>query len=418
MRARKRGKGNVSTREDTPEEYASEQFLEGVEDMGGEVRYGVRHEVRRVGERGKRYIEQRIDKAPRTRPTSGEFAALGEMPSHAASETARKGLTDAKQRISQNKAPRTDLPSGETVAVSEIPSREASEAAQKHMTSAARQTGENALQGIRNADRTRHTVKQTARTIKTARRTVKTAQGTVKTTVQTAKAAEQTALKSAQATAKTAKASARAAQIARKVTVAVVKADAKETATAVKGIGSIIASGGAMVMLVIVLLCMAALVLVSGFAIFLPGGGTSTGPTLQTTVQYINTNFNNQVNAAVNSTPHNSVETIGAISWKRTLACYAVKVAMDPNNPANLTTMNTAQFTLLNSIFWQVNTVQYFTKEVDNKVILQVHITNRTDSAMTDLLGFTEAQQEQLALLQSAEFDALWDSLLAGAGVS
>ncbi len=55
---------------------------------------------------------------------------------------------------------------------------------------------------------------------------------------------------------------------------------------------------------------------------------------------------------------------------------------------------------------------------MDNKVILQIHITNRPDSAMAALLGFTEAQQEQLALLQSAEFDALWSSLLAGAGVS
>ncbi len=377
MRARKRGKGNVSTREDTPEEYASEKFLEGVEDMGGEVRYGVLHEVLRVGERRKRLIEQRVDKAFWTRPMSGEPSALSETSFRDVSETARK------------RVPFT-----------------------------VRQTCENTQQGVRNADRTRHAMKEPEKTVKTAPRTIKTEQRTVKTITQTVKAAEQNAVKSAQTTAKTVKASTRAAQTAKKVSVAVVKADAKETATAVKGIGSIIASGGAMVMLVIVPLCMAALVLISGFAIFLPGGGTSTGPTLQTTVQYINTNFNNQVNAAVNSTPLNSVETIGAISWKRTLACYAVKVAMDPNNPADLTTMNTAQFTLLNSIFWQVNTVQYFTKEVDNKVILQVHITNRPDSAMTALLGFTEAQQEQLALLQSAEFDALWDSLLAGAGVS
>lgn len=64
---------------------------------------------------------------------------------------------------------------------------------------------------------------------------------------------------------------------------------------------------------------------------------------MQSAMQEINADYQAQVDTIKANTAHDVLEISGGAAWKETLAVYAVKTSMDPNNPQEVATMDDAK---------------------------------------------------------------------------
>ncbi|MDO4755420.1 MAG: CHAP domain-containing protein [Parabacteroides sp.] len=309
---------------------------------------------------------------------------------------------------------------------------------------------------IKTVEQTQKTVKESARSAgkktiktttkgatKTASKSVKTAEKTAKTTIKTTQQAAKTAQKTAQASAKAAQRAAQAAKATAKATVVAVKAAVKATIAAVKAIIagtkaliSAIAAGGWVAVVVIIVLCLVALLLGSVFGIFFSGEDSGTGMTMQTVVQEINTEYDNELDEIVNGTSHDVLEMSGSRAvWKDVLAVYSVKVNTDPDNPQEVATMDENKKQLLKDIFWEMNSISSRTETKSETVVeesddgngnivqtettvtrtyLYITVSHKTVEEMATQYGFNEEQKGYLAELLKEENNSLWSAALYG----
>lgn len=183
---------------------------------------------------------------------------------------------------------------------------------------------------VKTASRSVKGVKQSAKGVKTAQHSAKTAQ-------QAAKAAQKTA----QATAK---AAVTGAKIAVKATVTAVKA----AIAAVKGLTSVIAAGGWVAVVVILLICIIAMLLGSVFGIFFSGEDTGSGQTIRDAITEIQANYQDMIEEIKRQNTHDVVEVSGAqIDWPEILAVYAVRTA----STQEVATMDENKKTVLKAMF-------------------------------------------------------------------
>lgn len=293
------------------------------------------------------------------------------------------------------------------------------------------------------------TVKQTKRAVKTAERStkaaVKTAERTAKTTIKTAEATAKASQRMAQATAKAARVAAQAARAAAKAAVATAKATAKAVAAAVKAtiaavkaLVAAIAAGGWVAVLAIVIICLIGLLVGSVFGIFFSGEDTGTGQTMQTAVQEINAEYEDQLTTIRSNNAYDILEMSGTRAvWREVLAVYAVKTTTDPDNPQDVASMDDSKKALLKDIFWAMNTIssrtanetRNLTTETDDGsgnivetttptavTVLYITVTHKTAEEMADYYGFNEEQRAQLAELLADEYQSLWSAVLYGIG--
>jgi cell wall-associated NlpC family hydrolase len=120
--------------------------------------------------------------------------------------------------------------------------------------------------------------------------------------------------------------------------------------------------------------------------------------------------------------------------WKEILAVYAIKLNTDPDNPADVATMDEGKKELVRSVFWDMNILSHHTetKEVTEvtvegdgedftstetivtKTILYITVSHKTAAEMAEQYGFSEQQKAQLAELLSDEYADLWSAVLYG----
>lgn len=313
-----------------------------------------------------------------------------------------------------------------------------------------RQTVQVARQTATTAGRTGKTVKTTTKaakstakgTIKTVKKTVKTAERTAKTTVKTAKATAKAAQKSAQAVAKASKLAAQAAKAAAKTAVAAAKLAVKATVAmvkaaiaAIKGLVAAIAAGGWVAVVIILVICLIGMLVGSIFGIFFSGEDSGNGYTMPMAIQEINGEYSAKLTGIRNNNSHDDVQMSGTrAQWKEVLAVYAVKVNSDPDNPADVATMDESKKELLKSVFWDMNTIasRTETKEVTEvtvegdgedfistektvtKTILYITVTHKTADEMAAQYSFSDSQKAQLAELLSDEYSSMWSAVLCG----
>jgi len=285
--------------------------------------------------------------------------------------------------------------------------------------------------------------KKTAKgTVKTARKSVKTAERTARQTVKTAQRTAKTAQKTAQAAAKAAKAAERAARAAAKaavqatkVAVKAVTAMIKMAIAAVKGLVAIIAAGGWVAVLVILLICMIGLLIGSIFGIFFSGEADSgTGQTINSVVAGIKAEYTTVVDGITGAYIYDWLDMSGAqLAWDQVLAVYAVRTVTDPNNPMEVATMTDEKALILWATFWEMNTISQTLDTVGvtvdvldddgaptgdtNEVImtvLRISVVRKSASDMAALYGFTDEQKDWLAELLKPEYSSLWNALLYG----
>ena len=420
IRTKDKADHSLYAEESTPGEYASDRLSAGVDN----VTHGAVHQFDKQGRKGVQTTKENISKV---KEKIQKRKAAAEQPKKQAVRQAGQSTT----RWSGRQA--ADTVSEPAKAV--------------RQERGAIKTLDRGKKGIKTVDRGRKTIKQASSTakgtIKTTSKSIKTAEKTAKASIKTSQQAAKAAQRTAQATARAARAAIHAARAAAIATAHAIKAAAKATAAAVKAIIAAtkaliaaIAAGGWIVVLIIVVICLIGMIIGSCFGIFFSGEDSGTGQTMQTAVQEINTDYQENLDEIKASHSYDVLEMSGSRAvWKEVLAVYAVKTTTDPDNAQEVATMDDEKLELLKDIFWQMNEVSSSTSTQTETVIetsddgngnivetettvtqtyLYITVSHKTAEEMADQFGFNEDQREQMAELLADENNSLWSQVLYG----
>ena len=424
---RTKGKADHSLygEESSPGEYSSERLSAGV----GRVSQEAAHQFDRLGRKGVQATGENLSKV---KEAVQKRKAAAEQPKKRAEKQAARQAGPSIPRWGGRQA---------ADAVSQ-PAKAARQEAGGPVKALGRGKG-----NVKTAYQGRKAVKQAASagkgTIKTAGKSIKTAETTAKAGIKTSRQAAHDAQRTALATARAARAAAHGARMAARTAVVAAKAAVRGTAAAVKAIISAtkaliaaIAAGGWIVMLVIVVICLIGLVVGSCFGIFFSGEDSGTGQTMQTAVQEINADYQENLDGIRVSHSYDVLEMSGSRAvWKEVLAVYAVQTTTDPDSAQEVATMDDGKLELLRDIFWQMNeisssistrteTVMETSDDGNGNIVetevtvtqtyLYITVSHKTAQEMADQLGFDQDQREQLSELLADENNALWSQVLYG----
>jgi hypothetical protein len=277
-------------------------------------------------------------------------------------------------------------------------------------------------------------------TVKTAQRSIKTAGHTARAAVKTSQAAKTTA-KTAQTTQKAAQAArlaARAAAVSAKTAAKAMVAAIKAIIAAAKGLTALIAVGGWIAVVVILVICLAGLLLGSAFGIFYSNesfdGNT---PVMTEVVSRLNGEFAAEIQRIKVENPHDTLElsgsdSISANQWREILAVYAVKAAADPENGMEVATLDDTKVGILRDVFWDMNKIDYWIETIEHEetvtttdedgnettetittteTILHINITSKSHTDMIAEYGFNPDQVKMLNELMKDEYQELFMQL-------
>ena len=406
IRTKDKADHSLYAEESTPGEYASDRLSAGVDN----VTHGAVHQFDKQGRKGVQTTKENISKV---KEKIQKRKAAAEQPKKQAEKQAARQAGQPTTRWSGRQA--ADTVSEPAKAV--------------RQERGAIKTLDRGKKGIKTVDRSRKTIKQASSTakgtIKTTSKSIKTAEKTAKASIKTSQQAAKAAQRTAQATARAARAAAHAARIAARTAVVAAKAAIKATVAAVKAIIAAtkaliaaIAAGGWIAVLVIIVI------------------DSGTGQTMQTAVQEINTEYQENLDEIKASNSYDVLEMSGSRAvWKEVLAVYAVKTTTDPDNAQEVATMDDEKLELLKDIFWQMNEISSSTSTQTETVIetsddgngnivetettvtqtyLYITVSHKTAEEMADQFGFNEDQREQMAELLADENNSLWSQVLYG----
>ena len=420
IRTKDKAEHGMYAEEGSPGEYASDRFSAGVDNV-------VHEAVHQFDKQGRKGVQTTKENISKVKEKIQKRKAAAEQPKKQAARQAGQSTTrwSGRQAV-------------DTV------SEPAKAVRQERRTI---KTLDRGKKGIKTVDRSRKTIKQASSTakgtIKTASKSIKTAEKTAKASIKTSQQAAKAAQRTAQATARAARAAAHAARVAARTAVVAAKAAVKATVAAVKAIIAAtkaliaaIAAGGWIAVLVIIVICLIGMIIGSCFGIFFSGEDSGTGQTMQTAVQEINTDYQENLDEIKASHSYDVLEMSGSRAvWKEVLAVYAVKTTTDPDNAQEVATMDDEKLELLKDIFWQMNEISSSTSTQTETVIetsddrngnivetestvtqtyLYITVSHKTAEEMADQLGFNEDQREQMAELLADENNSLWSQVLYG----
>ena len=194
---------------------------------------------------------------------------------------------------------------------------------------------------------------------------------------------------------------------------------------------------------VLVLVLIAGMVgafLASPFGVFFSNETTQDGMLMRQATAELNEEYYARIGQIEQANPHDILEIeasdgVSAIRWEDVLSVYAVKVTTDGVNGMDVMTMDEQKKEILRGVMWDMNQITYRSvtvkKEVEvvtededgNEVVemqeieettLTIYLHHTTPEQMAAAYGFTEQQNEHLALLRHEEYSVMWASLLGG----
>ena len=277
------------------------------------------------------------------------------------------------------------------------------------------------------------------RSIKTVPRSVRSTADTIKSPAQVSQAAAQNARKASQVAQTVKQAGKKTEQSVRKQAAKLSREALKAIMAALKSLKTILGSGGAVVIMVLVVTLLVGMLLASPFGIFFRGTDDS-DMTIQTVIVELNNELAQRITDIESSVPHDDVRKDGhSAAMKDVLAVYAVKITTDPDNPLDAIEMDEERKAILTDIFRAMNTISHSTEtyteeetvEVDvegedgethteeqtqtvEKTRLIITISGKTAQEMAAELGFTDVQLRYLEELLSDEYAQLWYGLPMG----
>ena len=440
----------------SPSEYAEDQLKYAVEDTAEVVYDKASDKVKKEKDRVKEQLqEKRREKKlerqkKRTEKRIENIEKAQVQRSNTGAEELKKSRAAGRRTVRRtNKAGKATVHTGKAIAnnaTAQGRSRRIQSAIQAQNTS------------IKTAQATDHSIKQTARStgkvgIKTAQHSAKTAQVTVKTAEQTSRAAIKTtktvgesAPKVAAATAKAAKTAAIAAKqaaiaigktvaVAAKVVAKAAVAVGKSIAAAFEALVAALGMGGAIAVVVVVLVGGIGLIVGSATGIFFSSEDTG-GRSMESVVHEINTEYSDRLAHIKEVNTYDEVSMSGSSAvWREVLAFYAVKTSMASESAQEVVTLDDEKVELLRDIFWEMNTisseVKTETKTVIEEVIdehgevievpvekeittLYITVSHLTADEMAAKYGLSEKQKDMMYTLLSDEYRSLWGAVLYG----
>ena len=291
-----------------------------------------------------------------------------------------------------------------------------------------RPAGKNTIKGRQPAAKSKANA---AKTIKQGGKGIKGAQQTAANAQKTVKAAQQITQRM-QATAKATVRGIRAAAHA-------VMAALKAAVAAMQSLAAAILAGGWVAVVIILLICLIALVMGSGYGIFFGVESTGSGTSVSQAVRDLNQEYADHLQQIAESVSHDRQEMTSndgslSINWQEVLAVFSAKVsgASDGEQVASLTDV---QVDILRDILWEMNDVDYSTRTESHEVevtttnndgeketttetvtetLRTITITHKTTAEMAGEYHFNSRQNEYLALMMQPDNQNLWAQLLGG----
>ena len=194
------------------------------------------------------------------------------------------------------------------------------------------------------------------------------------------------------------------------------------------------------VLVLVLIVGMVGAFLASPFGVFFSNETTQDGMLMRQATAELNEEYYARIGQIEQATPHDVLEIeasdgVSAIRWEDVLSVYAVKVTTDGVNGMDVVTMDEQKKEILRGVMWDMNQITYRSvtvkKEVEvvtededgNEVVemqeieettLTIYLHHTTPEQMAAAYGFTEQQNEHLALLRHEEYSVMWASLLGG----
>lgn len=409
-----RSKESAESAQDTdgysPSEYAPDNVTGKAQDVAEEAAYRLRNPHKKAADNinnAKQRFQEAKQNLPKQRKQAAEHAQKTSDTAKQTADTLKCNAERAQKTAEQAKK-----------AVTEV----------KHTLRHTRQAGRQSVQAAKEASKG---AKATGKgTVKTVKKSVKTTERTAKVAVKTAKQTAKVTQQSGKAAAKAAKLAAQASKAAAKAAVAATKAAVRATAAfvkatiaAVKGLVALIAAGGWIAVIIIIIVCLVGLLVGSVYGVFFSTEANSTGgETIYTAMERISNELNSDVEQIKSNNNYDVLDISGIkINWRNVLAVYAVKTAADPNNPIEVATMDTAKLEILRTVFWDMNIISFMletvepednSSELSAKTILHISIQSKNCSDMAVLYNFNAKQKHNLDELMSSQYDSLWVEIL------
>ena len=181
-----------------------------------------------------------------------------------------------------------------------------------------------------------------------------------------------------------------------------------------------IAAGGSTAVAMVLVICLIGLLIVSPFGIFFSGEDSGTGYTMPEAVSVLNGEFAARIEQIKAENPYDELDMDNAGSaamisnWRDVLAVYAVRTTTDNASPDEVATLTEEKMEILREIFWDMNTITYWTKIVPggkdeaDTVILHITVTIKTHLQMADEHQFNTEQRRLLEELMQPKYQELF----------
>ena len=191
----------------------------------------------------------------------------------------------------------------------------------------------------------------------------------------------------------------------------------KSAAASLRAMLAALTGGGSVALLVVLVICLVAMLLATPFGLFLSGGTTDAGDTLQTAVTSLNAEFCMVIEQIQTDHPHDVLELdndgIAAAmdNWNDVLAVYAVLVTTGSDSPGDAATMTTEKLDVLRGVFWDMNQISYTLRTAeapDDTVTLTISVTTKKRDEIAAQYGFTAEQTELLAEMTQPRYANLF----------
>ena len=276
---------------------------------------------------------------------------------------------------------------------------------------------------------------KTRKTVKSAERTIKNTEKAAKEGVKASKIIVEQGRKLAiEGTKKAIKGT--------KVAIKIMISAIKGMIASVKSLVGMLAAGGSLAIIAIIIICMIGLLVTSIFGIFFSSDKSSGNAILMSDcVAELNTELDNRIKTIKNNNPHDEVVIhSNRAEWKDILSVYSVKVNKGTNEE-EVMTITTEKKKVLQEVFWNMNYLTFETKnekygsqsigtldrpQLDlslngprntnekEKTILHIYINSKSVEDMKIKYNFNEEQKKQFAEINSEKYLSMWSSVIYG----
>ena len=266
--------------------------------------------------------------------------------------------------------------------------------------------------------------------IKTDAPKIKLPANTIKQPVRAPERAKAKAILDARKSTAAARTTARTAQIggrvaggtARELGAAISRA-LKASLDGLKALASMIAAGGGVALVVVLVICLVALLLATPFGLFLAPEHSDSGSTVQTAITSLNGEFSLVIEQIQENNPHDVLnmdnDGVAAMmeNWNDVLAIYAVLITTDDTSPGDAATMTPEKLNVLRGVFWDMNQISYDLETVEDldsgeeKTTLTFTISTKNKDEIAAEYDFTSEQLGLLDELTQSEYEGLFAAL-------